>query len=100
MINIIVLNLTTVENDSSTKAFAEVLVADSIRINGLKLIENRDGDGYFIGMPSRKRTVKDTEIFEDVVEIMNHNLKHALVKAIVETYNAQKPVTVPPASHE
>lgn len=85
---VIVLNMFVPEEEGSIKAYADVLFGNKIRVHGLKLVKSKDKEEFFLGMPSRKRTDKDT--YEDVCEIVGHDFRAKVLKTIQEAYNARK----------
>lgn len=78
------INLTKDEN-SNTKAYANVVVNDTFSINGVRLMENQNGS-LFIGTPS----YQDSEgKFHEQMHPITKEDREAFNNAIIDTYKAR-----------
>ena len=69
--------------NNSTKAFANVTVADAVAIRGIRVIEGEKG--LFVSMPQSK----DKEgKYHDIAFPVNSELRKALNKAVVDEYKS------------
>lgn len=66
-----------------TKAFADISVADSFVINGLRVIEGKDG--LFVSMP--KEEAKDGKWYNTVIPL-KRQVKEDIELIVLEAYNA------------
>lgn len=76
-----VARLYRVENDSSLKAFADVIIGQ-VLVKGVRIVEGKNG--LFAGMP--KSQGKDGKWY-DMVKILDDGLKQELQDAVLEAYN-------------
>lgn len=76
-----VARLYRVENDSSLKAFADVIIGQLL-VKGVRVVEGKNG--LFAGMP--KSQGKDGRWYE-TVRILDEELKQELQERILEAYN-------------
>jgi len=72
-----------VENDSSLKAFADVIFNGQLLVKGIRVADGRNG--LFAGMP--KSQGKDGRWY-DTVRILDEELKQELQDRVLEAYNA------------
>lgn len=77
-----VARLHRVENGSSLKAFADVVI-EQVLVKGVRIVEGRNG--LFAAMP--KSQGKDGKWY-DTVKILDDELKQKLQDAVLEAYNA------------
>lgn len=77
-----IVRLYRIENDSSLKAFADVIIGQ-LHIKGIRVIEGKNG--LFAGMPKSKG--KDGKWYE-TVKLLDDELKQELQDRILEAYNA------------
>lgn len=77
-----VIRLHRFDNDSSLKAFADI-VANGIRIKGIRVLADRN-DGLFVAMPSAQG--KDGKWYE-TVSILEEELKQELQEVVLDAYN-------------
>ncbi len=71
------------QDDTKTlKAYASIVIDDSLAIHDIKIIEG--GNGYFIKMPSKKD--KNGE-FKDIVHPINNELRNTMSNAILDQFN-------------
>ena len=71
------------DNDSSLKAFADVIIEEAFVIKGVRIIEGKNG--LFVGMP--KSEGKDGKWY-DVVKILKNDLKQKFQDTVLAAYNA------------
>jgi stage V sporulation protein G len=71
-----------VENDSSLKAFVDVIFNGQLLIKGVRVIEGKNG--LFAGMP--KSQGKDGKWYE-TVRILDEELKQELQDTVLGAYN-------------
>ncbi len=76
-----VARLYRVENDSSLKAFADVIIGQ-VLVKGVRVVEGKNG--LFAGMP--KSQGKDGKWY-DTVKILDDELKQELQDRVLEAYN-------------
>jgi len=77
-----VTRLYKVENDSSLKAFADVIIGQ-VLVKGIKVVEGKNG--LFAAMP--KSQGKDGKWYE-TVNILDGGLKQELEDTVLKAYNA------------
>jgi len=77
-----VARLYRVDNGSSVKAFADVVVGQ-VLVKGIRIVEGKNG--LFAGMP--KSQGKDGKWY-DTVRILDDELKQELQDRILEAYNS------------
>ncbi len=75
-----VARLHRVENGSSLKAFADVVIGQ-VLVKGVRIVEGKNG--LFVGMP--KTQGKDGKWYE-TVKIINDEVKQELQSAVLEAY--------------
>lgn len=68
--------------ESSLRAYADVVLNDTILIKGFRVMVSKNG-GLFVGFPSRKG--KDGKFYE-MVEFKSDALQSSLRSAILEAY--------------
>jgi len=71
------------DNGSSLKAFADVIVEEAFVIKGVRVIEGKKG--LFAGMP--KTQGKDGKWY-DIVKILDDGLKQEFQDTVLEAYNS------------
>ena len=76
-----VARLYRIENDSSVKAFVDVIIGQ-ILVKGIRVIKGKNG--LFAGMP--KSQGKDGKWY-DTVRILDDELKQELQDRVLEAYN-------------
>lgn len=69
------------DQESKIKAFAAVVLFDSLAIHGIKIIDGPNG--LFVAMPSRRN--KDGS-FSDIVHPINSDCRRYLVEGILQAY--------------
>ena len=69
------------EGNGATKAFCDMSVMDSLVINGLKVVEGKDG--LFVSMPSE--VGKDGKWYNTVIP-MNREIKNEIERVVLEAY--------------
>ncbi len=67
--------------EGATKAFCDMSVMDSLVINGLRVIEGKDG--LFVSMP--REAGKDGKWYNTVMPL-NREIKDAIEKVVLEAY--------------
>lgn len=90
---IVVLNMYLTDDGGNVKAYTDVLIGNTIRIHGLKLIKVKDDENFFLGMPSRKKTTPDGDVFFDVCEIIDADFKNKATKVILDAFETRKHTT-------
>ena len=73
-----------VDNDSSLKAFADVIVNEQVLIKGVRVVEGKDGN-LFVAMP--KQQGKDSRWYE-TVSLLDEEAKQEMQEAVLESFNA------------
>ena len=71
------------DNDSSLKAFADVIIEEAFVIKGVRVIKGKEG--LFVGMPITQG--KDGK-WNSVVEIFNDGMKKEFQDIVLAAYNA------------
>ncbi|OWZ83660.1 septation regulator SpoVG [Natranaerobius trueperi] len=69
------------QKDGKVKALVSIILADSLAIHGIKIIEGKNG--LFVAMPSRK--TKNDE-YKDIVHPTNNELRQKIQSKILEAY--------------
>lgn len=77
-----VARLYRVENDSSLKAFVDVIFNRQLLVKGIRVTDGRNG--LFVAMP--KSQGKDGKWY-DTVRILDDELKQELQDTVLEAYN-------------
>jgi len=67
--------------DGALKAFCDISVLDSLVINGLRVVEGKDG--LFVGMP--QETGKDGKWYNTVIPL-SREIKDEIEKVVLEAY--------------
>jgi DNA-binding cell septation regulator SpoVG len=78
-----VARLYRVDNDSSLKAFVDVIVNGQVLVKGIKVFRNRDGN-EFVAMP--KQQGKDGRWYE-IVSLLDEEVKQEMQEAVLEAFN-------------
>ena len=81
MIKVTDISIKTIKDQKNIKAYAKVVINESLCIDGIKIIDGQNG--LFIGMPSKKK--KDGN-FADIVFPINADTRKILTDAILEEY--------------
>lgn len=74
-----------VHNGKGLKAFADIVVNDSLLIKGFRVVEGKTGT-LFVSMPREKS--KDGRWYENV-RCLNHALRDQISSEILKMYNTQ-----------
>lgn len=72
----------TLRDEPKLKAFANITFDDSFVIRGLKVINGQKG--FFVSMPSRKRTDGS---FQDIVHPVSMDLRKHIEVKVLEAYD-------------
>ena len=72
----------TLRDEPKLKAFANITFDDSFVIRGLKIINGQKG--FFVSMPSRKRTDGS---FQDIVHPVSLDLRKHIEDKVLEAYD-------------
>ena len=75
-------NLKKVEENGAVKAYATIILDDSLAIHNIRLIEGKER--LFIAFPSYK---DKNEAYHDYVHPIVSELRKAIEKAIIDKYN-------------
>lgn len=75
-------NVKKIDNQENLKAFATIILDDSLAIHNLKLIKGNNG--LFIAFPSYKGT---NEKYYDIVHPIVGDLRKEIEKEIINQYN-------------
>ena len=75
-------NLKKVEENGAVKAYATIILDDSLAIHNIRLIEGKDK--LFIAFPSHK---DKNEVYHDYVHPIVSELRETIEKAILDKYN-------------
>ena len=70
-----------IDGDGATKAFADISVCDCLVINGLRVVEGKDG--LFVSMP--REAGKDGKWFNVVIPL-TREVKDEIEKVVLEAY--------------
>jgi stage V sporulation protein G len=76
-----VTRLHKLEGDGPTRAFCDISVLDSLVINGLRVVEGKNG--LFVGMPSGP--CKDGKYYSAVVPL-KREVKDEIERVVLEAY--------------
>lgn len=77
-----VARLYRVDNGSSLKAFADVIINEQVLVKGVKVVKNRDGD-LFVTMP--KQQGKDGKWYE-TVRLLDEEAKQELQEIVLGAF--------------
>ena len=77
-----VARMNRIDNGSSLKAFADVLINSQVLVKGIRVIEGKNG--LWVAMPSAQ--AKDNKWYE-TVSILDEELKQGLQDIVLESYN-------------
>jgi stage V sporulation protein G len=69
------------DGSGSTKAFCDISILDSLVINGLRIVEGKDG--LFVSMPREKG--KDGKYYNTVIPL-KREVKDEIEKLVLEAY--------------
>jgi len=84
--NIELIRIQKIDGKPQLRAFADVMINGSFRVNGFRLLESSK-DGYWIGSPTNQYKTKDGKIkFNPIVEICTDNAKDEIQGTIVNAY--------------
>lgn len=75
-------NLKKVEEQGAVKAYATIILDDSLAIHNIRLIEGKDK--LFIAFPSHK---DKNEAYHDYVHPIVSDLREVIEKVIIDKYN-------------
>ena len=75
-------NLKKVEENGAVKAYATIILDDSLAIHNIRLIEGKER--LFIAFPSYK---DKNEAYHDYVHPIVSDLREVIEKAIIDKYN-------------
>ena len=73
------------DNDSSLKAFADVLIGDLLLIKGVRVV-SKNGSGLFVSMPAQQS--KDGKWYE-TIRLLDKGSKQALQETVLRAYNSE-----------
>ncbi len=76
-----VTRLHKLDGDGATKAFCDISVLDSLVINGLRVVEGKDG--LFVSMP--REAGKDGKWYNTVIPL-RREIKDEIEKLVLEAY--------------
>ena len=79
-----VARLHKVENGTSLKAFADVIVYGQMLVKGFRVIEGKNG--LFVAMP-QSQAKKDGKWY-NIVELLNDEAKQELQETVLEAFNS------------
>ncbi len=74
------------EGDGATKAFADLCIEDVLVINGLRVVEGKDG--LFISMP--REAGKDGKWYNTVIPL-SREIKDEIERVVLEAYDGSTP---------
>jgi len=74
----------TLRNEDKLKAFASITFDDCFVVRGLKVING--SQGYFVSMPSRKRTDGS---YQDLAHPINNDTRKQLEDVILDAFEAE-----------
>ncbi len=80
-LKLVVTRIHKLEGDGATKAFCDMSVMDSLVINGLRVVEGKDG--LFVSMP--REAGKDGKWYNTVIPL-NREIKDEIEKVVLEAY--------------
>ena len=81
MIKIEVTRIHKLDGEGATKAFADIAIEEAIVINGLRVIEGKDG--LFISMP--REAGKDGKWYNTVIPL-TREVKDEIERVVLEAY--------------
>ncbi|MBU0506046.1 SpoVG family protein [bacterium] len=73
------------DNGSTLKAFADVLIGDLLLIKGVRVV-SKNGSGLFVSMPTQK--AKDGKWYE-IVRLLDNGTKQELQEVVLRAYNTE-----------
>ena len=73
------------DNGSTLKAFADVLIGDLLLIKGVRVV-SANGSGMFVSMPTQK--AKDGKWYE-IVRLLDKETKQELQEVVLRAYNTE-----------
>ena len=79
-----------IQKNGGIKAFADIVLNDSIVIKGLKVLEDRT-QALFVSMPSEK--AKDGKWYE-TVRCLNQSLRQQITDTVLQAYSEQRGLKV------
>ena len=83
------MNITSVKifpvNDEKLKAYATIVIEDSLVIRDIKIIMGKSGR-LFVAMPSKKYK---KGLFRDIIHPLNQDIRNYLEQKVFETYNSK-----------
>ena len=82
-LKIAVTRLHKMDGTGSTKAMCDISIADSIVVNGLRIVEGKDG--LFVAMPREEG--KDGKWYNTVIPL-KREVKDEIEKVVLEAYGA------------
>ena len=80
-LKLVVTRIHKLEGDGATKAFCDMSIMDSLVINGLRVVEGKDG--LFVSMP--REAGKDGKWYNTVIPL-NREIKDEIEKVVLEAY--------------
>ena len=83
MIKIEVARIFKLDGTGSVKAYADISVADSLLIKGVRIVEGKDG--LFVAMP--QESGKDGKWYNTVIP-MSREIREEIEKIVLEAYGA------------
>lgn len=85
MINIQVTRMHKLDGESVTKAFADIAIADALVINGLRIVEGKDG--LFVSMP--REAGKDGKWYNTVIPL-TREVKDHIESIVLQAYDGRE----------
>ena len=82
MLDIEIANIYRLNDNSSIKAFCDIIVSDMVLIKGIRIIEGRNG--LFVRMPAKAG--KDGKWYESITP-MSKEIRDALNEIIIKAFN-------------
>ena len=79
--------------ESRAKAYATVVFGNSLVVRNIAVVERKDGNGYFISMPSQKTKGVDeynNPVYKDICNPITADFQQELSGAILEAYELKK----------
>lgn len=73
-----------VKGKDKLKAFVSVTLGNVFAVNGIRVVEGKDG--LFVAMPNRKD--KRTEKYLDIAHPINNDFRKELVSKVLEAYES------------
>lgn len=83
MMKIEVARIHKLEGAGATKAFCDIAIEDSLMINGVRIVESKDG--LFVSMP--REAGKDGKWYNTVIPL-SREIKDEIEKVVLEAYGA------------